>query len=63
MIAEKGDVQEQCDLAVKERRWTDAARFRDAITQHDRQRQMQPPNRMHQQIKTETSLQPHLGQF
>ena len=54
IIAEQGDVQHQHDLAVTEKkRWSDAARFHDAITQHDRQGQMKTPNQMHQQIKME----------
>ena len=53
IIEEQVDVQQQRDLAVKEKRWTDVARFHDVITQHDSQNQMKTPNRLHQQIKME----------
>ena len=54
ILAEQGHVQQQSDLTVKEKRWADAARFHDALTQHDRQGQMQTPNRLHQQIRMES---------
>jgi hypothetical protein len=37
ILAEQGDGQQQRNSTVKEKRWADAARFHDALTQHDRQ--------------------------
>ena len=56
MIAEQGDMQQQRDLTVKEKRWTDVARFHEVITQHERPHQLS--NQMPQQMKMEPRSSP-----